>query len=86
MAYDVATGWHTGRDWSCSLGGADDVGSFLFPEKEQKALFAKIDDVRYDVRRASSLTGAAVTALAGAVALVGIAGMWHAAKVFPGRK
>ena len=92
MAYDIARDMHTAQDFSCGIGGPDDVGSFLFNESDQKRLYGrldaiqkrtgdKIDDVRYDVRRASSLVGAAVGALAGAVAMLGIAHIWNAAKL-----
>jgi hypothetical protein len=64
MAFDLLSKKTTARDWSC---GAADVGSMLFPEKEQKALGNKIDDVRFDVRRAGARMSGAVYALAGAV-------------------
>lgn len=91
MAYDLATKKRTGTDYSCGLGGDDDVGSFVFPVAEQKVLYDKIDaaqnkmnnkidDVRYDIRRGSSLVSAAVAGLAGGVAMLGIAHFWNAAK------
>lgn len=91
MAYDLATKKKTSNDFSCGLGGDDDLGSFVFSESEQKALYNKIDevqkkagekldDVRYDVRRASSLLSAAVGALGGAVAMLGISQIWRASK------
>jgi hypothetical protein len=92
MAYDLATKKVVGSDFSCGLGGEDDVGSFVFPESDQNRLYAKLDDVqrkageklddiRYDVRRASSLLSAAVGALGGAVAMLGISQIWRAAKM-----
>lgn len=91
MAYDLATKKKTANDFSCGLGSDDDLGSFVFPESEQKVLYNKIDevqrkagekldDVRYDVRRASSLLSAAVGALGGAVAMLGISQIWRASR------
>jgi hypothetical protein len=79
VAHDIASGGNDGSDWS--LG--DDMGSVFFPVKEQRVLYDKIDDVRFDVRRASGVVSAGVWALAGGVALLGIAGLYNAAK---GRK
>jgi hypothetical protein len=47
------------------------------PAKQQKALFAKIDDVRYDVRRAKSLISASVFALSGALSLIALASIYR---------
>lgn len=77
MAYDIATGRQVEGDWSC---GMDDVGSFIFPQKEQQALYNKIDDVRYDMRKGGALVGAGLAAMAGAVAFLGLAQMWNAAR------
>ena len=79
MAHDVATGERTAADYSCGIGD-DDVGSFLFPAKEQQGLLNKIDDVRYDVRKTGGIVGAGLAALAGAVALLGIGHLWSAAR------
>ncbi len=50
MARDLAYG-RTKRDWSC--------GSIVLPAKQQRQIFDKLDDVRFDVRRAGNraLTG-----------------------------
>jgi len=45
MAHDLFFG-QTKRDWSC--------GSILLPVKQQRVLLAKVDDVRYDIRRAGA--------------------------------
>lgn len=45
MAKDLIFG-KTSRDWSC--------GSIVLPAKQQQQIFEKLDDVRYDVRRAGS--------------------------------
>lgn len=66
MAYDIFQG-KTSRDWSC--------GSLLLPAKQQTALFNKIDDVRYDVRRSSKLIQIGMLALSGAVALVAVSNL-----------
>ena len=68
MAYDLIHG-KTSRDWS--------IGSLLLPAKQQKALFAKIDDVRYDVRRAKTLISGAVFALSGALGLLALASIFR---------
>ncbi len=57
MALDLVLG-RTPRDWSC--------GSLVLPAKQEKRLMEKVDDVRYDVRRAGNraLTGALVLSTA----------------------
>ena len=74
MAYDLIRGKVT-RDWS--------IGSLLLPAKQQKALFAKIDDVRYDVRRAKTLISGAVFALSGALGLLALASIFRTATSAP---
>ena len=70
MAYDIFQG-QTKRDWSC--------GSMLLPEKQQKALFNKIDDVRYDVRRSSNLIKIGMLSLSAAIALVAVSNIHRTA-------
>lgn len=77
MAYDIFSGERVSRDWS--LGEAT-VGSLLMPEKQQKAFFWKIDDVRYDLRSARGVIGAGLFALAGALAFVGISSVYRTGK------
>jgi len=77
MAFDVILG-RTARDWSC--GASSDSGSILFPVKEQKRLYDKIDDVRFDIRGAKNTIGAGVFAAAGALALLGIASIYRGRK------
>jgi hypothetical protein len=74
MAQDLIFG-RTKRDWSC--------GSLLLPAKQQKALFAKIDDVRYDLRRAGVKVSAATLVLAGALGLLGIASIYRTSATTP---
>jgi hypothetical protein len=70
MAQDIILG-KTGRDWSC--------GSLLMPAKQQKAIFAKIDDVRYDMRRVGNKMSIATLCLAAGIGLLGIASIYRTA-------
>jgi hypothetical protein len=63
MARDLILG-KTQRDWSC--------GSIVLPAKQQKQIFNKLDDVRYDVRRAGSRALAGLLVLSGALGVVAI--------------
>ena len=74
MAQDLIFG-RTKRDWSC--------GSLLLPAKQQKALFAKIDDVRYDVRRAEVKISAATLVLGASLGLLGIASIYRTSATAP---
>lgn len=56
------------------------VGSLLIPTKQQKAFLAKIDDVRYDVRRAGAKIGGATLILSAALGLLGVASLYKTAK------
>lgn len=71
MAIDLILG-KTKHDWSC--------GSMLLPDKQQRQIFDKIDDVRYDVRRAGTKMAVALGCLSAAVGLVGVAGIYLAEK------
>lgn len=55
-----------------SSGIGAEVGSFVFPAKQQQALHNKIDDVRYDIRGAKRVVGISVLALSGAIAFLGL--------------
>jgi hypothetical protein len=68
MAHDLFLG-KTKRDWSC--------GSLLLPAKQQKALLAKLDDVRYDVRRTGAKMSMAALALAASLGFLGIASIYR---------
>jgi hypothetical protein len=74
MAVDLVFG-KTRRDWSC--------GSVLLPAKQQRAIFDKIDDVRYDVRRVGRNMAIAVGCLSAAFGLVGVAGIYSAGRKRP---
>lgn len=66
MAYDIFKG-QTTRDWSC--------GSLLLPAKQQAALFNKIDDVRFDLRRSTNIVKIGLLSLSAAIALVAVSGV-----------
>jgi hypothetical protein len=63
MALDLLLG-KTRRDWSC--------GSIVLPAKQQKAIFDKLDDVRYDVRHAGKNATIGMLVLSGALGIVAI--------------
>lgn len=63
MALDLILG-RTPRDWSC--------GSIVLPTKQQKAIFDKLDDVRYDVRRVGTRATIGMLVLSGALGLLAI--------------
>jgi hypothetical protein len=65
------------------IGITSSSGSLLLPTKQQREFFAKIDDVRYDVRRAKTLVSGAVFALSGALALLAISQIFRAASQKP---
>lgn len=64
MAIDLLSGRQNGQDWS--------LGSIIYPESEQKKLFNKIDDLRFDVRRLGANVGGGIYALAGALGAFGV--------------
>jgi hypothetical protein len=56
------------------------AGSLLIPDKQQAAFFRKIDDIRYDVRRAGVKAGIGLLVLSAALGLIGISGIYKATK------
>ena len=72
MSRDLLFG-RTSRDWSC--------GSLALPERQEKRLLAKVDDVRYDVRRAGRLAGAGLLTLSAAVGLVAVSGIYRTSRL-----
>jgi len=74
MAHDIFLG-QTKRDWSC--------GSILLPVKQQKILLAKIDDVRYDIRRAGAKVSVGTLALAASLGFLGLASIYRTAATTP---
>lgn len=65
------------KDMTSGIGAA--VGSIIWPESEQKKLFEKLDDVRFDIRGMRGVVGAGLFGIAGALAFVGIAGIYRTA-------
>jgi hypothetical protein len=62
------------------IGIMSGIGSLLIPSKQQKAFMAKIDDVRYDVRRAGAKIGGATLILSAALGLLGVASLYKTFK------
>src|SRR5579872_309081 len=56
------------RDVTAGIGA--EVGSIVFPIKEQAKLYDKIDDLRYDVRAMNTGISATGYALAGAISIL----------------
>jgi len=63
MAHDLLLG-RTRRDWSC--------GSIALPAKQQRQIFDKIDDVRFDVRRAGNRAAIGMLVLSSALGMLAI--------------
>ena len=78
MAYDLISRRTSARDWSC--------GSIVWPEKEQKKLFDKIDDVRYDVRNAKGVIGTGIFALAAGLTFIGLSSIYRASVETKGKR
>jgi hypothetical protein len=57
------------RDWSC--------GSMLLPASQEKRLFNKIDDVRYDMRRVGNKVAMGVFALSAAFGLLALSSIYR---------
>ena len=74
MAHDIFLG-QTKHDWSC--------GSLLLPAKQQKVLLAKVDDVRYDIRRAGAKVSVGTLALAASLGFLGLASIYRTAATTP---
>jgi hypothetical protein len=71
VAHDLLLG-RSRRDWS--------IGSFLLPSKQQRAIFDKIDEVRYDVRTAANNAKLGMLALTAAVGFVGAVSLYRTVK------
>lgn len=61
------------------IGITSSSGSILLPDAQQRAFFAKIDDVRYDVRRAQANVSAAVLSLGAGIGLLAVAEIYNVA-------
>lgn len=71
MALDLLFG-RTPRNWS--------TGSVMLPKKQEKRLLDKVDDVRYDVRRAGDKARTGLLVLSAAVGLVALSGIYRTTK------
>lgn len=71
MARDLIYG-KTARDWSC--------GSIVLPAKQERRLLDKVDDVRYDVRRAGRAAGVGLLCLSAALGLVAVSSIYRTAR------
>lgn len=81
MAHDLLLGktnrnWN--RDWSC--------GSVLLPASQEKRLFNKIDDVRYDMRRVGNKVAMGVFALSAAFGLLALSGIYRTSQACSPRR
>lgn len=71
MAKDLVLG-KTKRDWSC--------GSIVLPEKQERRLLDKVDDLRFDVRRVGRGVAVGMLCLSGAVGLAALAGVYRTSR------
>ena len=71
MALDLLLG-RTKRNWS--------TGSVMLPEKQEKRLLDKVDDVRYDVRRAGERARTGLLVLSAAIGLVALSGIYRTSR------
>ena len=56
------------------------MGSWILSDKDQKRILNKIDDVRFDLRLASSRVSMAGGLLAGALGLLGVASLYRTSR------
>jgi len=78
MAFDIGTGKKTDRNFA--------MGGLLIPSKQEKALFSKIDDVRFDVRNVGNKVGGALLALSASLGVLGLASVYRtASSAYKGR-
>ena len=75
MALDLVLG-ESGRSWGR---GVSTSGSLLLPAKQQRAVFNKIDDVRYDLRRAGSHLKTGTLVLSASLGLLALASVYRTA-------
>jgi hypothetical protein len=68
MAIDLILG-KTERDWS--------LGSILLPASQERRLLDKVDDVRYDVRRAGRAASIGLGLLSAALGLAALSGIYR---------
>ena len=77
MAFDIILG-QTNRRWNRSSDTT--VGSLVLPEKQEKRLLNKIDDVRYDIRKTGNLVKISVLSLSAALGFVALASIYRTSK------
>lgn len=71
MARDLVMG-RTKRDWSC--------GSIVLPEKQERRLLDKVDDLRFDVRSVGRGVAVGMLCLSGAVGLAALASVYRTSR------
>jgi hypothetical protein len=59
------------------IGVQTSAGSILLPASQQRAIFSKLDDVRYDLRQAGRNVGATVLVLSAALGAVALASVYR---------
>lgn len=59
------------------IGITSSSGSLLIPDKQQRAFFTKIDDMRYDLRRTGSHIGTAVLVLSASLGAIALASVYR---------
>jgi hypothetical protein len=59
------------------IGVTSTSGSILIPSKQQREFFAKIDDVRYDLRQTGRNVGTTVLVLSAALGAVAVASVYR---------
>jgi hypothetical protein len=62
------------------IGVTSSSGSVLFPAAQQRSLFTKLDDVRYDLRQTGRNVGATVLVLSAALGAVALASVYRTSK------
>ena len=77
MAHDLLFG-QTKRNWNRAENAT--IGSLVLPEKQEKRLLNKIDDVRYDIRKTGNLVKISVLSLSAALGFLGIASVFRTSK------
>lgn len=78
MAQDIIFG-KTRANWSRS----SSMGSVILSSKEQVRLLEKVDDVRYDVRKASGRVAISVMCLAASIGMFSIASIYRTSRLPP---
>jgi hypothetical protein len=73
------SGWTAG-DHTISDQLSSEMGSLLLPAAQQRAMLNKIDDVRFDVRKAGAAAGKGLLVLGAGIALLGFAQVYRTAR------